>query len=370
MANPEDPINEVKNIFVHEQCLESSYCQEILANFAGQATIIPSRKTLNLDIGDYPKSLAKGKKILVLAENRGHFFKPCPATKEYQCCDYQVLNIGMGCPMDCVYCILQAYLNNPWLTVFTNLDKLFLELDLALTKTKQFWRIGTGEFTDSLALDHLTGLSRYLVNYMQDKKQGVLELKTKSNSIKNLEDLDHNGRTIVSWSLNATAIMAKEELKTANLDQRLKAAKQVADWGYKLSFHFDPIVYHQDWQIGYTETIQKLFTKIPAEKITWISLGALRFLPSLKQIANTRFPGSTFFNEEFITGLDNKRRYFRTQRVEMYNHILTEIRKYAAPHTCLYFCMESEEIWQECGFDKIDAHNLPNNLNQTFAAYN
>jgi spore photoproduct lyase len=361
-----DPTSHIKTIYLDAACQDFPLAQDICARATVPVEIIPARSQPQHGVPTSPHGLTKGKHTLLLCENRGSFFKPCPATKEYRCCDYHVLNIGMGCPMDCVYCILQAYLNNDWMSFFVNTDDLFKELDLAFNKTNQFWRIGTGEFTDSLAIDPLTGLSPMLVHYMRDKSHGVLELKTKSANIDNLLGLDHNGKTITSWSLNATAIMAKEELRTANLSQRLQAAKTCGENGYRLAFHFDPIIYHKGWRQGYKETIEALFKTVPAEQISWISMGALRFLPALKPFALTRFPHSNFFHEEFIIGLDNKYRYFRSLRVEMYSYIVDLLREHAAEHTCLYFCMESDEIWQECGFDPGESTKLPDNLDQAF----
>jgi spore photoproduct lyase len=358
-----DPASHIRKIFIEESCRDLSYTREILDRAQNIAVeIIADRAMPQIDAEPYPRSLTKGKQHLLLCRNRGSFFKPCPGTREYCCCDYQVLNIGMNCPMDCVYCILQAYLNNPWISFFVNIDDLINELNMAFAHKNRFWRIGTGEFTDSLALDSLTGLSRILVEFMRDKSSAVLELKTKSVSIAHLENLDHGGRTIVAWSLNSPAVMKDEELKTASLAERLKAAIQCAEWGYRLAFHFDPIIYHPGWREGYAQTIHKLFDTVPADKIVWISLGALRFLPALRPTALTRFPNSKFFHEEFIMGLDGKCRYFRSLRVELYKHLLDHLRKRAHPATCLYFCMESEEIWQECGFEPGQAKRLPQAL--------
>jgi spore photoproduct lyase len=139
-----------------EDCLDLPYTREIMARANLPVTVVGERDVPRID-GDYPYNLSAGKHHLFLCRNRGAFFKPCPGTRDYRCCDYQVLNIGMNCPMDCVYCILQAYLNNPWLSFFVNVDQLFAELDLALdAEPERFFRIGTGEFTDSLALDNLT----------------------------------------------------------------------------------------------------------------------------------------------------------------------------------------------------------------------
>jgi spore photoproduct lyase len=239
-------------------------------------------------------------------------------------------------------------LNNPWISFFVNIEDLLAELDsLFAGAGETFFRIGTGEFTDSLALDHLTGLSPLLVEYMKDKSQAVLELKTKSVDIARLQGLEHRGRTVLAWSLNSPKVMAREEIRTASLEERLKAAVQCAQWGYRLAFHFDPIIWHEGWQEGYRSTIRRLFSVVPAERIAWISLGALRYLPPLKNIACSRFPASTIFHEEAIEGLDGKIRYFRGQRVEMYKVLVDELNQYVHPSTCLYFCMESKEIWQE-----------------------
>ena len=277
----------------------------------------------------------------------------------------------MNCPMDCVYCILQAYLNNPHLSFFVNIDDMLTEIKTALAaEPERFFRIGTGEFTDSMAIDRLTGLSRIMVEFMADKEQAVLELKTKSAVIGHLEDLNHKGRTVVAWSLNSPVIMEREELRTATLAERLAAAAQCADWGYKLAFHFDPIIYHPGWQKGYSETIAQLFATVPKEAIAWISMGALRFLPNLKNIADNRFPNSRFFNEEFVVGLDNKSRYFRNLRVELYRHLHNELQKRAASHTAIYCCMESDEIWQDVfGFTPEEKGGLPAILDQAIAVH-
>jgi spore photoproduct lyase len=344
-----DPANYISMIHVEQDCIDHPVTREILARAENvPVEVISGDKSSMLDYNFSPKSLAEGKRHLLLARNHGKFFKPCPGTKEYTCCDYQVLNIGMNCPMDCVYCILQAYLNNPYLSFFVNREDLLAELTEAFAQNpNQFWRIGTGEFTDSLALDRLTGLSRVLVEFMRDKNSAVLELKTKTAVIENLEGLDHGGRTIVAWSLNSPAIVKKEEIRTASLEQRLEAAAKCASWGYKLAFHFDPIIYHAGWESGYSETIAQLFAMVPKENIVWISMGCLRYLPHLKKIAGQRFPNSRFFYEEFIEGLDGKARYFKTLRVEMYKHLYQQLLQHAPPETCIYLCMENSGIWQE-----------------------
>jgi spore photoproduct lyase len=356
-----DPSRYVKYIHVEECCLDIPYTREILERSRLPYDIVHDNQDPDIPEGGSPGNFTEGKRHLFLCRNRGQFFKPCPGTRVYRCCNYHILNIGMNCPMDCVYCILQAYLNKPWLSHFVNIVDMFQEIDQNLmSDPERYFRIGTGEFTDSLALDALTHLSTRLIHYVAGKKQIILELKTKSACIDNLKGLPHSGRVIISWSLNAPAIMKKEELRTASLDQRLAAARKCAEWGYKLAFHFDPIIEHPGWKEGYSNTIDCLFSRVPSDAIAWISLGALRYLPLLKTIGTERFPVSRIFYQEFIEGLDGKARYFRAHRSELYKYVYDRIKNRASGNTCIYFCMESDEIWKEVtGFIPEEKGGIP-----------
>ena len=363
-----DPSHYIEQILVDESCLADDYCRAILDRaalpwtaFSGEEPPLCPEKN-----GTWRAT----KKTLVLRRYKGRFFKPCPGTKEYRCCGYHVLATGFNCPMDCVYCILQTYLNQPWISAFINISDLQAEL-AAVLAGNQPMRVGSGEFTDSLALDRITQLSQILVPLFAQHDKAVLELKTKSAVVGNLAGLAHNGHTIIAWSLNSPEIMRRHELRAATLAERLEAAKKCADWGYRLAFHFDPLIIHPGWQEGYRHTIRTLFKTVPAAAIAWISLGALRFPPPLKDIALTRFPQTAIYRHEFIGGLDGKRRYFRPRRVELYKFIYQELQKYVVPDTCVYFCMESDEIWREVmGFAPEERGGLTAMLDRAaFPAY-
>lgn len=343
-----DPSRYITDLHVDESCRDDDYTQQIIKRFRGAVHYVPEGCGPDIEQESFADSLSAGKRHLFLTKQKGHFFKPCPATREYRCCDYHVLNTGMNCPIDCVYCILQAYLNNPWISFYVNTDRMLKEIDEVLSANPdQLYRIGTGEFTDSLAIDNITKLSEILVPFMRDKPNAMLELKTKSGVVENLETLEHGGNTIISWSLNSTRILKKEEIRAATLSERLASARQCVEWGYRVAFHFDPIIDHDNWENEYHETIDRLFAEVPAESIVWISLGALRYLPNLKDIGIRRFPGSNIYFQEFLEGLDGKQRYFRPNRTNLYLSLYNRIRQYSDERTAIYFCMESDEIWRD-----------------------
>jgi spore photoproduct lyase len=285
--------------------------------------------------------------LVEVVEFRGKFLKSCPGTRHYHCCGYRILHFGIQCSLDCSYCILQAYLNQPNLRLFGNLDDMLRELseDLAQDR-RRLHRIGTGEFTDSLLLDPFTELSRLLVPYFAKTPNAILELKTKTNFIENLRGLDHGGRTIVAWSLNSGEIRKNEEPFAATIAERIAAARSCSDQGYFLAFHFDPIIDYSQWKSGYARTLDRLFAEIDPARIVWISLGAFRFMPELKEIVRKRHPSSRIAYGEFIRGLDGKMRYFRDIRAEFYSFMVDKIRQ-ADPGLCAYLCMEDDGIWKE-----------------------
>lgn len=300
---------------------------------------------------------------------RGRFLRACPGTRNYFCCGYRIIHFGVQCPLNCTYCILQAYFNAPNLRLFGNTDDLFSEVDREISShPEEFYRVGTGEFTDSLLWDPWTGFSGRFIPFFADRSNAVLELKTKTNFIENLEKLDHGGHTIVAWSLNAEAIRNREEPLSATLEERLAAARLCARWGYSLAFHFDPMIEFPGWRQGYTETLDRLFDAVDPSRIVWISLGAFRFMPDLKDIIRFRHPKSRIIYSEFIRGLDGKMRYFRDIRVELYSLMVDRIRR-VDPDLCVYLCMEGEDIWRDAfGFSPEEKGGLPAMLDRAAVA--
>ena len=131
------------------------------------------------------------KRKLYIAKHKGDFFKKCPGSEGQVCCNYFVINFASNCPMDCSYCYLQDYLaNNAELRVFSNVDDLIAEADRTLNKHRGvFFRVGTGEITDSLALEPYTGMVRELIPYFAEQPNVMLELKTKSDCVDGLARL-------------------------------------------------------------------------------------------------------------------------------------------------------------------------------------
>jgi len=317
-----------------------------------------------------PPVMDMDKGSLRLIDFPGEFLKPCPGTKGYICCGYQILHVGTNCPLDCSYCILQAYFNQPSLRVFVNLEEKLSAIGGFLDcQTEKIFRIGTGEFTDSLALDPLVGWSDMLLSFFAARKNAVLELKTKTDHIAGLLSAKNRDRIIVSWSLNSPHISAREEHGAPGLRKRLVAAKQCQEEGYALGFHFDPLIQHPDWKEGYMRTLELMDQMVDPKRIIWLSLGCFRYMPILKRIIRKRHPDTSVLDGEFIAGLDGKMRYFKPIRVEMYGFMKEKLEQWY-PDLGLYLCMESDDVWQKSlGWSPTETAGLSDFLDERVSRF-
>lgn len=278
---------------------------------------------------------------------KGNFLKRCPGTPKYLCCNYYVLNIQTNCNFDCHYCILQDYLNKDPLITYTNIQDALNQVKITLDNNpNKFYRIGTGELTDSLSIDHITNSSLTLIPFFNKCKNALLELKTKSNNINNLLKLKPEGNIVIAWSLNPQHIIDTFENKTASLSQRLEAVKQCSNKGYKIAFHFDPVILYPNWEKDYHALVKSINKFVPPENIVWISVAGLRYSAPLKKLVLERFPKTNLFNGEMIKALDGKYRYIRPLRVDMYKKMIQWIKE-LNNNIPIYFCMESSTVWND-----------------------
>ncbi len=298
-----------------------------------------------------PSDISSAKREMILTTHRGVPFKPCQGIGEgHLCCSYRVLDLTSGCPMDCSYCILQSYLaNNPRTTVYVNIESMLSEVSQFLSKhTDKFFRIGTGELADSLALDQITEYSSLLVPFFASKRNAILELKTKTNLVDQLIGLRHANRTVIAWSVNTPSIIASEEMGTTTLDERIAAAQKTASAGYGVAFHFDPIILGTDVDASvqeYVQVAEKILSSFEPRQISWISLGLLRFPKGLDRIATKRFKDTRIYSGELVPA-GSKMRYLRFIREKAYLPIWQKLASKISTHK-LYLCMETDAVWEK-----------------------
>ncbi len=340
----------IERLFLHPESVGSKIAQRVCSALSHLTPEIASTSPLgserdSLSADEY----AQSKRSLWLTPFRGAFFKRCPGAtqkKVLNCCNYHILNLGSQCNFDCSYCYLQSYLRHKTLKIYTNIEDALNELrEMATEHGHLPFRVGTGEIMDSLSLDPLTLVSRDLISFFAQYPKWTLEFKTKSDLVDQFLDLPHAGNVVVSWSVNPTEIVNREEHGTASLEQRLAAARRSRDRGFQIAFHMDPMIYFPDWQEHYAALVDQITSGFSPEDVNVISLGALRFQPEQRWTMKERFGlQSLVTRAEMLPSEGGKLRYDFQIRNQMFDFVIQRFRN-CSPKWRMFLCMETPETW-------------------------
>lgn len=338
------------HVYINELSRNAKLTERILSLFPDNKISWVTNEPFTRDQGSMTaKQYSRSKKNLYLTPFQGQFFKRCPGfsqKKAITCCNYYVLNLGLQCNMDCSYCYLQGYLNTPVLTIYTNIDQALNELhETAILNSCSPMRIGTGEVVDSLSLDPLTLYSHELIAFFNQYPQWSLELKTKSAAVDQFLQCEHKGNVVVSWSVNPQNIIDAEEHGTASLHERLSAAEKCIQKGFQVAFHFDPVIYHPDWQKNYAQLIFEITQRFQPHHVNNITVGTLRYSPQQRHLMRERFGMKSFVTSaEMYPSESGKLRYDSQMRTQMFHYVVNQFKNQNANWN-IALCMETPETW-------------------------
>ena len=300
---------------------------------------------------------------LVVKRFKGKFLRFCPGTRYYNCCGYKIIHFGQNCPLNCTYCILQAYFQDNVLKIWGNIEDLFQELDQTLRANSHLrFRTGTGEFTDSLVLEPLTGYARLLCQFLENYSNIRIELKSKVTDLSWLQGLNKTQHILAAWSVNSPEIVKQQEPLAPSLEERLQAAQKCADLGLKICLHFDPIIYYPGWEQGYARAVEIIFSYLKPEQICYLSLGSFRGMPELFQQIAQNYPQANYIYSEYVKGLDGKLRLFLPLRLKVFSFLVKKLKQ-AGLNQQIYYCMESDLVWKKTlGYTPKDLGGLDRHL--------
>jgi len=282
--------------------------------------------------------------IIDFVETKGNIVRNCPGTKNHICCGYKTIDLVEGCVLSCSYCILKEYINTPNIKIHSDIPYVLSQISEAIRAEKtHILRFGTGELSDSLAIDRRYGLNRHLIEFFGEKRNAILELKSKWAQIEHIVPY-LNPYTVISFSLAPQRIIDKEEKRTSPLYKRLKAAKKAQDCGCFVGLHFDPVIIYDGFEKDYEYLIGDIGRILDMKKVLWVSLGLLRFPPKLfnKFLQEKR---KNLLYGEFIRGEDGKYRYIKKERVKIYR-MLYNLLKAQDDELFVYLCMERKDVWR------------------------
>ncbi|MFQ5791281.1 MAG: spore photoproduct lyase family protein, partial [Acidobacteriota bacterium] len=266
----------------------------------------------------------------------------CPvASEETVCCNLRTIDAVENCGLGCSYCAIQTFYG----------DKVVFDADLR-GKLKnlelspdRFYHLGTGQSSDSLMWGNQHGVLDVLSEFASEHPNILLELKTKSRNIDYF--LKHRGPSniVLSWSLNTPTIIRNEEHFTAQLTERLTAARRVADEGIKVAFHFHPLVYYRGWRDDYRDVVDRVLVQFTSDEVLFVSFGSVTFTkPIIKAIRESR-RASKMLQMELVPVPKGKLSYPDKIKKEMFGDIYAAFAPWHGK-VFMYLCMEKAELWK------------------------
>lgn len=280
---------------------------------------------------------------LVERETSKEVFGLCAAYSERTvCCGLKTIDAVRGCPFGCSYCTIQTFYGEKAELESDLVDKLAgLELDPGSS-----YHIGTGQSSDSLVWGNRGGLLDALLDFAARHPNVLLELKTKSDNVRDLCSRDLPDNVICSWSLNTETVIRNEEHGTASLERRLRAAREVADKGLRVAFHFHPMVFYQDWRRDYGAIAECLLARFEPHEVGFVSMGSVTLIRPVVQEIRRRGGETKILQMELTPDPHGKLTYPEQIKVDLFSHIYGSLRPWHR-EVFFYLCMETDRIWRQ-----------------------
>ena len=251
------------------------------------------------------------------------------------------------CFFDCSYCYLAGTPGvwfSPTIRIFVNVEQILHRIDQIAIQQKALTSFYLGKLQDGLSLDPLTAYSTVLIPFFAKHPFARQILLTKSNEVDRLLGLEHNGHTILSWSLNPPEISARFEKEIPTVDQRISAMKRCYEAGYPIRANLMPLIPVHGWQEIYERFLRRFLNEVPLKRLT---IGGICSYKNAKRMMDRKLGRKNPIScslEEASSVADGRIRYPQELRLKMYSHILNVAAK-EQPRMETALCMEQRGVW-------------------------
>ena len=286
---------------------------------------------------------AEQKLLRVAKESDKTIIGVCPvASEETVCCNLRTIDAVENCGMGCSYCAVQTFYGDE--VVFD--AQLKEKLQAIELEEDCFYHIGTGQSSDALMWGNQHGMLDHLCDFARAHDNILLEFKSKSKNVAYFLKHPTPGNVVLSWSLNTPTIIHNEEHFSADLPQRLRAARQVADRGNKVAFHFHPIVHYDCWREDYAELAHQVTERFDPSEVLFVSFGSVTFIKPVIKALRQRATATKMLQMEMVPGAKGKLSYPDELKAEMFAHMYSSFGTWH-DDVFFYLCMEQASLWDK-----------------------
>ena len=263
------------------------------------------------------------------------------------CPNYWHFSVYGYCFYDCAYCYLagtRGVWMSPTVRIYVNLPEILTQIDRTANRLAHPVAFYLGKLQDGLALEPLTAYSTVLVPFFARHPFARQIILTKSDAVERLLDMDHRGRTILSWSLNPPDIAAQFETNVPPVEARIEAMRAAAEAGYPIRAVVMPLIPVPGWQQKYERFLGGLLTRVPIGRLTF---GGICSYANARSLLEQKLGKGNVISRhiaEAEVSADGRARYSRSLRVRMYGH-LARVAREVRPDIELALCLEEQAVW-------------------------
>jgi hypothetical protein len=256
------------------------------------------------------------------------------------------LNIVDGCVFRCTYCGFGRYI-----VFYLDVERLIDGLDECFEQYPSQRLYKYSNMTDLPPFEPELNAIPPMIKRFSLEPHRYLMLFTKSDNVDFMQDLDHRGHTIISWSLTCDTASRLVDKRAASLVDRIGAMAKMQAVGYPVRARLSPIVPLVNWREEYTNLFELLFTQTQPDVITMELLGWMNVDDLLAIFDRSDLDQSALQNAvESCETLRDVRWGPFTQETheEIYSYCIDEVRR-LSPKTAISVCHGTSETWNVLG---------------------
>lgn len=251
-----------------------------------------------------------------------------------------------NCPYECEYCFLQGYFKSPDLVWFLNYEDIVKEMKELCESSPDYVWFHAGEYSDSLALSHITKEWDHFIPELAKIPNAKLELRTKSSNIHSLLSgkrgnwMPHD-KLFITFSLSPEDQIIAFDHGAPKLQARLKAIAMLLSDGFCVGIHLDPIIFPI---LSYEKLLKNMATFFSIEQISYWSVGILRFPKSSYKELLKNYPQTLLQDLQWTSRDDGKKRISIEQTQSILLSIYDLLISHKIQENKIYKCHEDNNL--------------------------
>lgn len=275
------------HIYIEKSILEHSNTLNILKKYPNAKIVILKDYKNFFNPSNQNFQVQKSSPKLILAQKKDNFlYTGSYLTGNNGYKQFYYNSLILNCVYNCSYCYLQGMYNSANIVIFVNEEDFFRETSLLLEKDSLYLCISYD--TDLLAFESLMPYASKWIEFSRNKKDLLIEIRTKSSSYKLISHLKPSDGIILAWTVSPEKVIKEYEIGTPTLNRRLDSISAAINDGWKVRLCIEPILCIKDWKLHYAELINKIFNRVNGENIFDCHIGTFRinsdYLKKIKKI--------------------------------------------------------------------------------------